>query len=247
MAPETRHAAWHDERSFAVRLLPEEGDPTELVSGLGDFLEAVDFAVEWLAREDPERTGTAGLAIFETRGGEAEKVWAYPPDQPPEGEQLTKIFGFDPVNWKPAGAEFAHSGPARGTFFPRALETAPPVNSRSARARSAPRALPSPPQPTVVAPEDGAARVPSRAGVAAEDPAAPVPSRTRLEPRMVLAAAWADRVSRACLLLAGVALWFSLALADPSFLVLLLVALSGLWWRRDKLVGTAETDGDDWL
>ena len=75
------------ERHFAVRLLPEEGDPTELADGLGDFLEAVDFAVEWLAREDPERTGTASLAIFETSSGGSEKVWAYPPDDSPDGRR----------------------------------------------------------------------------------------------------------------------------------------------------------------
>lgn len=230
MATETRHAAWQDERSFAVRLLPEEGPPEELVGGLSEFLDAVDFAVEWLAREDPERAGTTSLAIFETRGGEAEKVWAYPPEQPRSTEPLMKIFGFDPVNWKSAAVEFAPREPARGTFFPRPAETAPPASPRSAPV--APRALPSPPQPIAVL---------------AADETRPQTSHTRLEPRRALAAAWDDPVSRSFLFLAGVSLWLSLAFSDASALAFLLVALSGLWWRRGKLVGTAETDGEDWM
>ena len=140
MANETRHAAWQTERHFAVRLLPEEGDPTELADGLGDFLEAVDFAVEWLAREDPERTGTASLAIFETSNGEAEKVWAYPPDASPEGAPLMKIFGFDPVNWKAASDEYSPREPALGTFFTRAPVgfTRPPVEATPPAPSAAP-------------------------------------------------------------------------------------------------------------
>ena len=140
MANETRHAAWQTERHFAVRLLPEEGDPTELADGLGDFLEAVDFAVEWLAREDPERTGTASLVIFETSNGEAEKVWAYPPDASPEGAPLMKIFGFDPVNWKAASAEYSPREPALGTFFTRAPVgfTRPPVDDEATPPSTAP-------------------------------------------------------------------------------------------------------------
>jgi hypothetical protein len=75
----------------------------------------------------------------------------------------------------------------------------------------------------------------------------PKPQRLPFEYRRALAAAWADRLSRACLILAGVTLWLALALAAPGFLVLLVVALLGLWWRRDKLLATAETDGEDWL
>ncbi len=226
MAPETRHAAWQDERGFSVRLLPEEGPPTELVGGITDFLDAVDFAVDWLAREDPERNGTASLAIFEVRDGTTEKVWAYPPDSP-ENAPLTKIFGFDPVNWKSAAPEFAPRGPARGTFFPRVeIEAAP------APAPPPPRALPI----RLVAP-------PAIVPATLEHPPEPV----HLDPRRALAAAWDDRFSRSCLCLAAVSLWLALALSSASVLVLLFVALSGLWWRRDKLVGVAKADLEDWL
>jgi hypothetical protein len=258
MAPETRHAAWRDVRRFSVRLLPEEGDPTELVGGIGDFLDAVDFAVDWLAREDPERNGTASLAIFEARDGTTEKVWAYPPDSS-DGAPLTKIFGFDPVNWKSAAAEFAPPRePAKGTFFPRIeTETAPtsappvplalPVPAPVPRAlpvpAPAPRALPIPPPPAIVALRPPPAIV----AVTYEDPPEPAPAPGHLDPRRALAAAWDDRVSRYCLCLAGVTLWLALALSSVTVLVLLFVALSGLWWRRDKVVGIAKADLEDWL
>ena len=285
MANETRHAAWQSERSFAVRLLPEEGDPTELVDGLGDFLEAVDFAVEWLAREDPERTGTASLAIFETSTGEAEKVWAYPPDDSPDGSPLMEIFGFDPVNWKAASSEYSPREPALGTFFTRAPEnfTRPPAEATPPAPSAAPVALtpatvaPPPPAPVAAPPPPPVAPTPA-APVAARQPvavAAPAPAqiaprpapvappqpplaafehevppaspRPHVRPRRALAAAWEDKVARSFLFLAGVLLWLTVAFSDVSLLAFVLLALSGLWWRRDKLIGMAETDGEDWL
>jgi hypothetical protein len=254
MAPETRHAAWQDVRGFSVRLLPEEGDPTELVGGIGDFMDAVDFAVDWLAREDPDRTGTASLAIFEARDGTTEKVWAYPPDSP-DGAPLTKIFGFDPVNWKSAATEFAPPrGPAKGTFFPRVVtetKTTPAPTPTPRTAPAAPPALPAPPPPTPIPPAAIAALrpPPPRAAVAVtyEDRPEPAPVAAHLDPRRALAAAWDDRVARACLCLAAVSLWLALALSSATVLVLFLVALSGLWWRRDKLVGDAKADLEDWL
>lgn len=269
MANETRHAAWQTERHFAVRLLPEEGDPTELADGLGDFLEAVDFAVEWLAREDPERTGTASLVIFETSNGEAEKVWAYPPDASPEGAPLMKIFGFDPVNWKAASAEYSPREPALGTFFTRAPVgfTRPPVDDEATTPSTAPVAhtpapaappapapvatrqpVPvAPPPPTPVAPPRGAVAppLPVQAVFAHEDPHAS--TRPRVRPRRALAAAWDDPVARSFLVLAGVLLWLAIAFSAVSLLAFVLLALSGLWWRRDKLIGMAEPDGEDWL
>ncbi|HVN60610.1 MAG TPA: hypothetical protein VMT59_05070 [Gaiellaceae bacterium] len=233
MANESRHAAWQTERRFAVRLLPEEGDPTELADGLGDFLEAVDFAVDWLTREDPERTGTASLAIFETSSGEAEKVWAYPPDGPPDDAPLMKIFGFDPVTWRSPSAEYSPREPALGTFFTRAPENAAPPPPRAAPVAPRPAPVLPPPRPAVVA------------AVEHEEP--PQPDRPRLRPRRALAAAWADPVARSFLVAAGVALWLAVAFSSAAVLALVLLAVSGLWWRRDKLIATADPDSEDWL
>ena len=185
MANETRHAAWQSERRFAVRLLPEEGDPTELAEGLGDFLEAVDFAVDWLTQEDPERTGTASLAIYETSSGEAEKVWAYPPDGPPDDAPLMKIFGFDPVTWKSPSSEYSPREPALGTFFTRVPENAAPP--------PAPRAEPAAPRPAPVA-SPPPQRQPAAVAVEHEEP--PPAARPHLRPRRALAAAWGDPVAR---------------------------------------------------
>ena len=277
MANETRHAAWQTERHFAVRLLPEEGEPTELADGLGDFLEAVDFAVEWLAREDPERTGTASLAIFETSSGGSEKVWAYPPDESAdESSPLMKIFGFDPVNWKAASSEYSPKEPALGTFFTRAPESMTAAVAAARVAPVAPPPAPAPvpapaPQPAVVAPAvpeprpvpvaapqpavvargpepPGAGRAPQPAVAFAahyEEPGEP--SHSPLRPRRALAAAWHDVVARSLLILAGISLWLAVAFSDAEILVFVLLALSGLWWRRDKLIAEAKTDVEDWL
>ena len=64
MAVPNRHAAWHTPRSYSVKLLDREGSPLELARGLTDFLDAFEFASEWLDREDPTRQGTTSLAIF---------------------------------------------------------------------------------------------------------------------------------------------------------------------------------------
>ena len=74
MVTETCHAAWQTRRSFAVRLLADKGAASDLASGLPDFLEAVDFAFDWLNLEDPGRDGTARLAIFATRDGVTAEV-----------------------------------------------------------------------------------------------------------------------------------------------------------------------------
>ncbi len=79
MAENERHAAWHNQRSFAVTLLPKHGQPTELAGGFDDLLEAVDLATDWLEREDPRRQGTTGVAILESRNGITRRVWATRP------------------------------------------------------------------------------------------------------------------------------------------------------------------------
>ena len=100
MAEPHRHAAWHQPRSYSVKLLDREGSPLELARGLTDFLDAFEFASEWLDREDPTRQGTTSLAIFETRGDVTTEIWVYP--AAPPNDQLVKLFGFDPVRWNPA-------------------------------------------------------------------------------------------------------------------------------------------------
>jgi len=54
-----------------------------------------------------------------------------------------------------------------------------------------------------------------------------------------------DQVSRACLIAAAVSLWLAVTLADPRFLVLLLLALGGLWLRRGRRAEAAAAAAND--
>jgi hypothetical protein len=270
MATPTRHAAWRNERSFTVRLLPEQGPPVDLASGLADFLDAFDCAFEWLMREDPARDGAASLVILETREGVAEKVWAFPPEQPAEDQRPVKVFGFDPVNWKPRMAELSADhriGPMRqaatagdtqatvlggscGSTLPTAAaaQMGRPKLVHAGEAEGERKIAPSlappivPLEPETIPLEREATMVRNSQGATA---------RASTDGRIGAAvrAMWDEPVSRGCLLLAVASLWLSLFLTGPSPLALLLLALLGLWWRRDKraAIATVEADSDDWL
>ena len=224
MAHDVRHAAWQTERRFAVRLLPEDGPPADLASGLPEFLDAFDLASEWVSREDPARDGTASLAIVETQDGVAEEVWTYTPGQPAPD--------FSPLSW-PAVPEFPSR--QRKSRLRERIGTAVVVER-------APTVVPPspPPRPVVVAPpEPEIVRT-------TEGPAAHETPRQRL--RTTFWAAWNDRLARCCLIGSGASLWFSVGLADPHFLVPLLVLLPALWWRdRNREEPVAQVEPEDWV
>jgi len=270
MATPTRHAAWRNERSFAVRLLPEQGPPVELASGLADFLDAFDCAYEWLVREDPARDGAASLVILDTRDGVAEKVWAFPPEQPAEDQRPVKVFGFDPVNWKPTVADLSADrrigptrqaattaetqatvlGGSRGSTFPTAA-AAPmgrPKLVHAGEAEDEKKIAPSLAQP-IVPLEPATIPLDHEATVVRNSQRATARASTYSRIGAAVRAMWDEPVSRGCLLLAVASLWLSLFLIDPSPLALLLLALPGLWWRRDKraAIATVEADSNDWL
>lgn len=266
MAGETRHAAWQKERSFAVRLLPEEGPPADLARGIPEFLDAVDFAFDWLNREDPSRRGTPSVAIFETAGGEAAAVWSYPP-APPEGPALVELFGFNPVTWKSGVQEYSSAETRRPS--PSFAPTVSAITVPRPPAVPQPPAVPTPSPPAPEAAADGPvdalvepAPVPAREPVAVihevvtVDDDEPVVERTTRAAVMptrkwigaMARVAWADPVARGCIFVAAAALWLSLGLADPAFIALLLVALPTLWWRLRRRGGAlAEAESEDWL
>jgi hypothetical protein len=261
VSSETRHAAWQTERRFAVRLLPEGGPPTELADGLTEFFDAFDLAFEWLNREDPARTGGATLAILETCDGVSEEVWTYPP-LPSNGPELTARLGFNPANWAgvPGYATDERKSRLRqrvGATDPRAEEAPWQQIERAVTPEVAPRVEPSvaPPAaaPVVVAQEPAPAprldppRVEYTPRVDQAEPAAlHVTAR-----KWILAnvrTAWDDRLSRYCLVLSGASLWFTLGLADLTFLAPLLVLVPALWWRRRKREAEPpEPEIEDWL
>ena len=224
MAHEARHAAWQTERRFTVRLLPEDGAPTDLAGGLTQFLDAFDLASDWVNREDPARDGTARLEIVETHDGVTEQVWTYTPGQPaPE---------FNPLSWA-AVPEFPSR--RRKSRLRERVGTAVVVE------RAPTVVPPSPaPRPVVVArPEPKPVRRPEVAA-AGENPWRWLRTSVRT--------AWHDRLSRICLIGSGASLWFSVGLADAHFLLPLLIFLPALWWRhRNRVEPAAGAEPDDWL
>jgi hypothetical protein len=207
-----------------VRLLPDAGPPTDLASGLTEFLDAFDLASEWVSREDPARDGAASLAIIETRDGVPEEVWTYPPPAPVEREDLTARLGFNPVTWVgvPEFSGDDHRSRLRQRVWP-ADDRAPAV---------VPRLVSPPPLPE---PEiDVAEHAPAR-----DAPGRSIGARAR--------AAWDDLLSRCCLIASGVSLWFSAGLADPRFLLPLLGFGPVLWWRQRDGAPEPEADAEDWL
>ena len=269
MANETRHAAWQTERLFAVRLLPEEGEPRELVDGLGDFLEAVDFAVDGSpARIRSERGPRASRSSRRAptgwrRSGRTHRTHRR------KSAPLMKIFGFDPVNWKAASSEYSPkepalgpssrvprraaaaaaaarvepgraspgSGPGTGVRAAAGRRRAAGARARPGRSSRQPAGRPAPPVP-VAPPHRWSPRGSPRAGGALAHPAAAA-SRS------------CGRVARpGCPLVPDPRGHLALArrrLQRTEILAFVLLALSGLWWRRDKLIGKAKTDGEDWL
>jgi len=252
---ETRHAAWQTERRFAVRLLPESGPPTKLADGLTEFLDAFDLAFEWLNREDPARTGSATLAIVETCDGVSEEVWTYPP-LPGNGQELVTRLGFNPVSWAGVPEYSTDERKSRlrqriGADEPREAEAPWEQIERAVEAETAP----------TVAPKVEPAEAPIAAppGAPPEPEPEPKPTSDHAEPAIVhvttrkwiltnVRVAWADRLSRCCLVLSGASLWFALGLADPKILAPLLVFVPTLWWRRrNQEVPAPESETEDWL
>jgi hypothetical protein len=68
----------------------------------GAFLDAVDFAFEYLEAESPER-----LRIFRILGRKREEVWSYGPETAAETEEqprdLLEVYGYDVVRWRGPG------------------------------------------------------------------------------------------------------------------------------------------------
>jgi hypothetical protein len=231
MAQELRHAAWQTERRFTVRLVPEDGPPADLASGLTEFLDAFDLASDWVSREDPGRDGTASLAIVEFHDGVAEEIWTYTPGQP--AADLT------PLTW-----------PHVPEFPKRERRSRLSQRVSAAAGNRAPKALPpSPawPPPVAPVPERGLEQPAPR-----EAPTPRIAAAPREAPRKWIRArvraAWGDRLSRSCLIGSGASLWFTVGLADPQFLLPLLVFSPALWWReRNRDLTPPKAEPEDWL
>jgi hypothetical protein len=56
---------------------------------------------------------------------------------------------------------------------------------------------------------------------------------------------WHDRVGRVCVISTVAFLWLTAALVEPAFLLLLIAAVAGLWYRLRHL--PVEEPVDDWF
>jgi len=220
MAADTSHAAWHDKRAFVVRLHAAGGEARELAAGLPDLLAAVDYAVEWLEREDPSRSHDLRLSVVEMRDGTAAEVWSYPPSsQPSSGQELVERFGFNPATWQPQVEDHAKRPPRRP---PAPVPTTAPVPY-------------SPPAPATEPGLDGDAHS-----------GAPTRRTPRERIRDLARFAWDDRASRVCLIVAAISVWLTVTLGSAIFVVTFLVAVSGLWFLHHQKP-TRAPDADDWI
>jgi hypothetical protein len=77
-------------------------EETRVVFRSEAFLDAVDFAFEYLEAENPER-----LRIFRILGRKREEVWTYGPETAAETEgepqDLLHVYGYDVMRWRGPG------------------------------------------------------------------------------------------------------------------------------------------------
>jgi hypothetical protein len=231
MAADASHAAKHDDKTFSVELLSGGETATVLATALTDYFDALDHAMEWLEREDPERTGSSRIGIFTASDGVREQVWAYPSEPGSSAEdtkRLVELFGFDPVSWRPPPGEF---DAARALPPQRQRELEPDPEGLAAAFAAAVEELPmeleSPPPS-------------ERLGLWLR-------SGMRLRLRRDFLAVWDDQRSRWCLVLGVICLWLTVTLLEPSFLAPLLVAAAGLWSRRGYRTVIGAQNVDDWF
>jgi hypothetical protein len=239
MATDASHAATQLDKSFAVEVLTGPETATVIAGGLSDFLDAFECAVEWLDREDPQRTGDVSIAILLTSGAGRELVWSFPPEgaeHPNRASRgLVEVFGFDPVTWSARLGEEDAAGRRLGPD-PRQPQAAGSTSSVEADLRSPARTAVDA-SPSFPAFELAAPRETRRVG----------PGSRRLpEFRDHFRMVWDDRLSRLCLVVAAISLWLTVTLVEPSFLAPLLAAAAGLWSRRSRRAPLTG-EGVDWF
>lgn len=228
MAVDARHAAWQTTTGFAVRLLAESGAEWDLASGLPDLPAATDVAFEWLNREDPGREGKVRLVIVRVDDAGAETVWMYPPPARSPGQELISVFGFNPATWRPQSPD----RPPKKEIRRRLPAGRPSVSG-------------APAVPDVVR---GSSVEHTRRAQPEPEEAVPVPgprdwAALRRGAASAMRASWDDHLSRVLLVVGLFATWFSVALLEPTLLVLSLAMLAALW-ARQRRQGRPDPDDD---
>jgi hypothetical protein len=240
MAFDASHAAKQGDRTFSVEVGSDGETPTVLAGDLSELLDALDCAMEWLEREDPERTRDLSIGVYATSDGAREQVWAYPAelDAAVEPRRLVELFGFDPVAWRTPGSE------GGGTRLRPTAGDARPSGEHS----------------TVFAAALAAATAWTPELETEEEPALEVDPQTRrdrleawlasgrlLSLRERFHALWGDKLTRWCLVFGAVCLWLTLTLLEPAFLAPFLASIAGIWTRRGHHAPPATDAVDDWF
>ncbi len=252
MALDTRHAAWQTQRTYAVQLLAPGEAARGLVDGLDDYADALDFAKEWLYRLDSVRDGSTRLAIIEISGEATREVWSYPSAESgaaeahDHGQELVKVFGFNPATWKSNVREFSTTEEKRSLrdristtgntdVAPRVRpDVRPPA--RQLQPRPAPR------QPARVVPAARPAPPAVNSEVAKAAPASTYENVITTARR-----AWSDRVTRCLLVAAFATLWFALVATDIRVLLVLVLFAPPMWYRLRQPPSTgSDATFDDW-
>src|SRR5919197_908760 len=90
------------EETYQVEDHSSDEEEVRVVFRSEAFLDAVDFAFEYLEAESPER-----LRIFRVLGRKREEVWTYGPETAAETEEqprdLLDVYGYDVMNWRGPG------------------------------------------------------------------------------------------------------------------------------------------------
>jgi hypothetical protein len=109
MAESQSHAAG---QSYAVResLKRQPGLDLGVRQTCETFIDAVEFAFDFLDEHDPDREGrVSAIEIVRVGPGASETIWRYEHDGSPDGHQDPKdIWGFDIVKWRGPQHPAAH-------------------------------------------------------------------------------------------------------------------------------------------
>jgi hypothetical protein len=96
MAEDLRHAA--GQATYEVHEVLDEDPAVDLglLHRCTDYVQAVEFAFEYLGRRDPHRAGHVGaLQVVKSEGGKSETVWSYSHTAQAGRPDPTHRWGFD--------------------------------------------------------------------------------------------------------------------------------------------------------
>jgi hypothetical protein len=96
MAEDHRHAA--GQATYEVReiLDPDGGLDMDILFHCRDYGQAVEYALDYLGRRDPRRTGAVGgLEVVKHDGGQRETVWTYNGAPEESRADPVRVWGFD--------------------------------------------------------------------------------------------------------------------------------------------------------